>query len=98
MWTHSADVMLGRLIEKSEASGRSIERLEWQAMQRLNRIDGHLETMSRDLTTMAKDRSQEPVSRIERRLKDWAGWLIPAAVLWATGSLQTALEVLKAMK
>jgi hypothetical protein len=99
MWPHSSpDVILGTLLERSENNGRTLERLEGRAIQRFDQIDGRLDSMSRELTTIAKRQAKPPVSPLERRLKNLAGYLVPLAVLFGTGSVQTALDVLKALR
>ena len=94
----SSDMTLGRLLERAEATARSLDRVENRAIERLDRIDGRLEAMNRKLTTIAKAQASPPVSRLERRLKDLAGYLIPLAVLWATGSVESAIELFKALR
>ena len=97
MWPNSnPDMVLGRLLERSEQNGRNLDRLENRAIERLDRIDGRLETISQDLASCR--RKPPAVSPLERRLKNLAGYLVPLAVLWATGSVQNAIELFKVLR
>ncbi len=101
LW-HDLSMMLGRLMERTEASDERLIRIENRLMEghtMFARLDGrlkHVEAATVRLETSSSDRARVP--RWERTAKRWLAWLLPAATLYSTGSLEAAIKALDAVK
>ena len=89
---HSLPMMLGRLLERSEHLLLGQGRIE----QRLEAGDARFQKHEDRIAKL--EQRPEEVSRLERLIKRWAAYLIPAGVLLATGSLETAIKYAQVFK
>lgn len=89
--------LLMRLMDHSDATMASLGRIETRLEHGDDRMDGHERRIARLEEGPSKAGGDQP-SRVERLAMRWAAYLIPAFALWATGSWDTALKVLAAIK
>lgn len=80
---HQLYMMLGKLLERSEHQTETLIEIK----STLKTFDGRLRTIESKRTFR--------MPPLEKYLKDLIAILLPAYTLWATGSLQKAVEVLQ---
>lgn len=106
----SAATMLGQLLQQSEAKalgmvlGQLLERSEQSKTQldwivaRLEQGDTRMDDHGERLKALETKRAAKPLPGWERMVKGALPYLLGLATLWGTGSIETALKVLGALK
>lgn len=84
-------MMLGRLLERSEHTAESVTRIE----TRLELGERQFQEHASRLSKLEAGGNEE--SRVERKVKLWLAYLLPAGALYVTESWQIAVEILKTL-
>lgn len=80
--------LLGRLVERSEHMSAVVGRIEYRQIG----IIGEMHRMGERVSRLEQ---QGPVPPAERWIKRALAIVAPAGTLWATGSAEKALEILR---
>lgn len=95
-WPHPPDLsmIMGRLLERSDATLHHICRID----RRLELGDARMTELAKSIEAIEAAQSKAAIGSVERWSKDLARYLVPLGVLWATGSIETALQISGALK
>ena len=95
-WPHPPDLSmtLGRLLERSDATLHHIGRID----RRLELGDIRMTELAKSIEAIEAAQAKAAIGSVERWAKDLARYLVPLGVLWATGSIETALKISGALK
>lgn len=85
-------MVLGRLLERSEATLERLDRID----RRLEDGDGRMDEISERIASLEANKA-DPMPGWERKLKGVAPYLIFTAALAGTGSIEGALKILAAL-
>lgn len=88
----SLPMLLGRLLERSEDHGRTLERID----RRLEEGQVVMTGLHTRLTAIERRKSRTSAPAVERWIKSLLQLLLPLITLWLTGSIELAVELVKA--
>lgn len=91
--SHELSLMMGRLLERSEATLDWLERID----SRLGEGDTRMGQMTERIAALETRKPSEVMPALEKAVKILLPYLIGGAVLAFTGSLDNALKVLTAL-
>lgn len=96
-WSHPAQpsdlsMIMGRLLERSEATVDRLDRID----RRLEQVDTRMDLISERIAAL-ETRKADPMPGWERLVKGAAPYLIFLSALAATGSIDAALRILSAL-
>lgn len=87
------EMTLGRLLERSERTGADVSEIK----ERLRSGDARMQRHEARISRIEARRADQRVGPLERWIKDLLRWALPLGAAWATGGLDAALKVLRAM-
>jgi len=93
MSTHDLVLLLGRLLERSEATVDRLDRID----QRLDAGTSHMTQISQRISRLERAQPGESMPALERWIKSLLPYLIGAATLLATGSAEQAAKAVAAL-
>lgn len=91
-------LMLGRLLERSDATMERLDQIDRRTSERLDRIDYRLALGDRRMDWLASSKGDTDMSTAERWVKILLPFLIAGGTLYFTGSIEAALKMASGLK